>query len=275
MADHRPIRILSIDGGGIRGIIPALVLARLEAMAGEPVAKLFDLIAGTSTGGILALGLTCPEEPGSSRPKFKAADLVKLYKDNGRQIFSSSHWHHLTSLRGVLDERYSSAGVESVLEESFGVTNLSQSLVDVVVTAYEIEQREPFFFRTEYARKPPRPDETFDYPMWEVARATSAAPTYFEPHLLRGKRPGERYALVDGGVFANNPGMCAWADAKRRFGNRPVVVVSLGTGQLTRPYPYDRARDWGLAGWARPVLEIIFDGVSDVVDHQLSALLGK
>lgn len=274
MSNEKPVRILSIDGGGIRGIIPALVLSRLEAIAQKPVAQLFDLIAGTSTGGILALGLTLPARDNSSEPKYSASDLVSLYTEDGPEIFSRSLWRRAISVDGLTDQKFTSKGIEDTLKSRFQDTALRDALVPVLVTAYEIERRKPFLFRSLYAQNPPRPDETFDFPMWQVARATSAAPTYFEPFLLKTQGPDESYALVDGGVYANNPGMCAWADARAQYPRRPIVMLSLGTGELTRPILHDEAKDWGLAGWARPVLDVMFDGVSNVVDHQLQQLLG-
>jgi predicted acylesterase/phospholipase RssA len=104
-----------------------------------------------------------------------------------------------------------------------------------------------------------------------VARATSAAPTYFEPEeLTTTKPPG---GLVDGGVFANNPAMCAYVEAKQLHPDADeVLVVSLGTGQHTRPIHYAEAKGWGLALWAKPILNVVFDGVSDTVDHQMAIL---
>ncbi len=114
--------------------------------------------------------------------------------------------------------------------------------------------------------------------MRQVARATSAAPTYFEPAKLEGEGPADYYALVDGGVFANNPAMCAYVEARRILeaegaAASDVLVVSLGTGQLTDRLRYEEAAGWGLLGWARPLIDVVFDGVSDTVDFQLKELL--
>jgi patatin-like phospholipase/acyl hydrolase len=114
----RSIAILAIDGGGIRGIIPATILAEIERRAAAPAARLFDLIAGTSTGGILALGLAKPGSDGE--PAFSAADLVDLYQSDGRRIFSRSLWHRFLAAENFLDEKYSATGLETVLRERFG-----------------------------------------------------------------------------------------------------------------------------------------------------------
>lgn len=109
--------------------------------------------------------------------------------------------------------------------------------------------------------------------MWQAARATSAAPTYFEPAKLTFKNGKDYLALVDGGVYANNPAMCGYVEARKLWpAEKDVVVVSLGTGELTRSIPYDKAKNWGLAKWAQPLLGVVFDGVSDAVDYQLQDL---
>jgi patatin-like phospholipase/acyl hydrolase len=266
-------RILSIDGGGIRGIIPATVLAAIEERTGKRIAELFDLIAGTSTGGILALGLTVAD--GGPVPKWSAAALRELYFERGRDIFRAPLIRVLSSGFGLIDERYPSEGIEDVLREYFGEARLAQALAPVLVTAYEIELRQPFFFRSERARAEP---ERYDYPAWQAARATSAAPTYFEAARVPAPEdPNDAYALIDGGVFANNPSMCALVDAIRGSGQEPgdLLMVSLGTGELTRRIPFAEARDFGLAEWARPLLNVVMDGVSDATDFQCRQILGE
>ena len=171
------IKILSIDGGGIRGIIPALVLYEIEKRTGQPIAKLFDLIAGTSTGGILALGLVKPNKNGT--PQYSAKNLEELYENEGKTIFSSTICHKIKSLDGLLDEKYPSSRIESVLKKYFGDTHLSEALTNIIVPSYEIEQRTPWFFKSFNAKDTNKKNE--DFLMRQVARATSAAPTYFEP----------------------------------------------------------------------------------------------
>src|SRR6266849_5514369 len=102
--------------------------------------------------------------------------------------------------------------------------------------------------------------------MRKAARATSAAPTYFEPLKIESGAATGYYALVDGGLFANNPALCALVEARTLFGNDDILLVSLGTGASTRPLSYRKTKHWGVAGWAKPVLDIAFDGVSSTVD---------
>lgn len=147
------------------------------------------------------------------------------------------------------------------------------------MASYEIQLRAPFFFRSERAKS----KDDYDFPMRQVARATSAAPTYFEPAKVEAEGPVDYYALVDGGVFANNPAMCAYVEARKILEAQgsafptesDLLVVSLGTGQLTDRLRYEEVAGWGLLEWARPVIDVVFDGVSDTVDFQLKELLPR
>jgi predicted acylesterase/phospholipase RssA len=226
------------------------------------VHELFDLIAGTSTGGILACALTRPSPE-------TAAGLVDLYLDEGPRIFHRGLLKRLTSVEGWIDERYDDDGLMGALRDHLGDTRLKQALTPVLVTAYDLEGRFAFFFRSDRAVA----DDAYDFAMWEVARATSAAPTYFEPARITDAAGRHTYSLVDGGVFAVNPAMCAYADVARR--GTVDLVASLGTGSKSeqQPIPYEKARRWGQLAWARPILDVVFDGVADTVDFQVATLL--
>jgi patatin-like phospholipase/acyl hydrolase len=252
------MRVLAIDGGGIRGLIPALVLTELERRAGRRVFEMFDLIAGTSTGGILACALCAPDP-------LPASELVSLYEDEGPKIFDRSLFQRIKSAEGLLDEKYDDAALDRALERFLEQKRLSEARPDLIVPAYDTALPGPYFFKTSKARATP---ETDDFPLSIVARATSAAPTYFEPVEL------DERALVDGGVFAVNPAMSAFAEVLKEVDAREVVLLSLGTGQHTLKRSFDEIKDWGVAKWARPILEVVFDGVSDAVDYQLDHVLG-
>jgi patatin-like phospholipase len=266
------VKVLSIDGGGIRGIIPAEVLARIEHEAGKPIAELFDLITGTSTGGIIALGLSVPGADG--KPAHSAQDLVDLYVKEGATIFSRSIWHEVRAAGSAVEAKYPTDGLERVLKTYLGEARLKDAVTEVLVTAYEIEDRIPWFFSSRDAGT----RDAYDFPMWEVARATSAAPTYFPPARIPATNDRGYWAFVDGGVFANNPSMCGLVEATFQYradhdGEAPeVLLVSLGTGELTRTIHDDQAQHWGLLGWARPLLGVVFDGVSKTVEFQVREL---
>jgi patatin-like phospholipase/acyl hydrolase len=258
------VRVLSIDGGGIRGLIPALVLAEIEHRTGKPTADLFDLIAGTSTGGILACALARPGEDG--KPKYTAEELTGLYVTEGPKIFHHSLLHTVESAGGILDQRYENTGLVRALDHYLGDARLSDTLVPIFVTAYDIEHRRAFFFRTESARTKPG----YDFKLADAAHATAAAPTYFEP-----ARVGD-FALIDGGVFASNPSLCAYVDLVVD-GRAPdlKVLASLGTGEQIRPIDGSEASGWGLLGWARPVIDVMLSSQAETVGFGLEHMLGK
>jgi hypothetical protein len=271
------IRILSIDGGGIRGIIPAAVL---DAILGErPAQDVFHMIAGTSTGGLLACGLAKPEP---LTPKA----LLDRYVRQGRETFDRPWWRALPGV-GLFMPKYSAVGLERQLRQELDEIRLSDvTAVDLIIPSYAIqlpkprengETRTAMFFRSWQARGSDLPRDAgadeYDFFLRDVCRATSAAPTYFPPADIRN-RAGQRFGMVDGGVFANNPAMCALAAAWRLYGrDRPCLLVSLGTGMLQKPIPLAEAEGWGLLGWATEIVSILRDGVADTVVFQADLVL--
>lgn len=257
--------VLSIDGGGIRGIIPAMVIHYLEMQTGHPALDLFDLVAGTSTGGIIGLGLALPSATHSHQPRFSAKELADLYAQRGSAIFHRSFWRRLRSLGGIFDETYNVAALEQTLNDYFGDSTLGELRMPAMVTAYDIEQRRTVFLKS---FKP----EHHSVRCAHAARATSAAPTYFEPAQTPVAQ--QQHALIDGGVFINSPVVSAYAEALKLFPNDTITVVSLGTGELIRPISSSKARRWGSAGWVLPLLDCMFDGVAKAADHQMGLFLG-
>lgn len=283
-------RILAIDGGGMRAIIPGLLLAEIEKRTRKPIFELFDLIAGTSTGGILALGLTKPRltplVPDSSpTAQYTAEDLVQIYTEYGAEIFYEPFFEKLLGpIEDILAQpKYSSEGREEILTEFFGNVPLRNNLKEVFVTSYDIEQRIPIFF-TNKLEKQDTESRTFrklcfGFTVKDAAMATTASPTYFAPYRVPTcHNPNGFYTLVDGGVIANNPAYLALAEAKlsrksqQLLAPDDILMVSLGTGSLTTIYPYDDVQKWGLLQWSRPLLNMISDGGSEVVAGELERL---
>ena len=166
---------------------------------------------------------------------------------------------------------YSAETLEQVLKDYLGELKLSELLKPCLITAYDITRRRAQFFNSADVRKL---GPGWDFYLRDVARATSAAPTYFEPANITAQ-DGKVYPLVDGGVFANNPTMCACVEA---FTMDPALdvsdlkVLSLGTGEVDKAYHYSEAKNWGKLGWVVPVLDIMMSGVSETVDYQLKML---
>jgi predicted acylesterase/phospholipase RssA len=257
------VRILSIDGGGIRGLVPSSIIQQWETSLG-PIAEKFHMISGTSTGGILACALG---------QGVAASKLVDFYKTEGPKIFNTS-W---TTLGGVTGQLYDASTLETAIGKVLS-GNISDIGKDLLITAYDIENRLPFMFKNwkakGYELGVNEHDSEFNFKTKDVARSTSAAPTYFTPAKVKNNS-GTVYALIDGGVYANNPALCAYVAAKRLYPNADeYIVVSIGTGAVTKPVKYSEAVNFGILGWARPLLDIIFDGVSGTTEYELSQLPG-
>lgn len=253
------INVLCINGGGIRGIIPATILAQLEDRIGRPLYQVFDLIAGTSTGGIIALGIGAAARDGQP---FTPDELLQFYIDNGPAIFAKT-WY--TPIKKWFRPKYNPLPLERVLKTYFQDAELAAALTPLLISSYDLHSQLPFFFKSHMIFR----DPTYNWKLAEVARATSAAPTFFPPIKL--SRTGTQYALVDGGVFVNNPAMASYAEASRLYpqANR-FVMVSIGTGDRYDRLTYRQAKRWGLLGWARQIVPVIMDSVNEAVDYELN-----
>ncbi|WP_138502497.1 patatin-like phospholipase family protein [Nostoc sp. PA-18-2419] len=284
-------KILSIDGGGIRGIIPAFLLAEIEKRTQKPIFSLFDLITGTSSGGILALGLTKPRLSSdvSDLPlaQYTAEDLLQLFLEYGVEIFYEPFFERILGpIEDIfLQPKYPSESKKEILRQYFEQAPLESNLKEVFVTSYDIEQRIPIFF-TNKLEKEEKKSQKFrklcaGFSLLDAALATTATPTYFAPHrVINTQDYNSAYTLIDGGVFANNPAHLAILEAqintkrkeKKVLTTEDILVVSLGTGSLTSAYLYKEVKNWGLLQWVKPLLNIVFDGGSEVVSGQLEQL---
>jgi patatin-like phospholipase/acyl hydrolase len=295
-------RVLSIDGGGIRGIVPATVLAHIEEICASPIATLFDLIVGTSTGGILAMGLTAPDEAG--RPRNAASSLLELYGAKAESVFPGggppnwtqrllgtrdpSEW--LRDPGGILwrsaqkggapfggnpkyagTARYFATGLEEALDGQIGDTPLSDALTRVLITSYDLAYGEPMLFSSfDWP-----PGAIINVPMRVAARATSAGPTFFEHQVVNVDM--KQRVLVDGGVFANNPSMIAYAlgSVLASPSGRPLFLLSLGTGTRNPAQPLTavqiKSQNW--LATARTVFEAAMTGSGELADMLLPSLI--
>jgi patatin-like phospholipase/acyl hydrolase len=260
------VRILSLDGGGIRGLIGAVALGRIAAALGiapRALAERFHLIAGTSTGGIMAAGL-CAPGPLRHGP----AELAELYTRHGETIFPPDAW----ASRNPLGEcKYDAAPLEAVLLDRLGEAQLSEAAPELLVTAWDLERARPKLFCSWRARL----GASEDFRLRDVARATSAAPTYFPPAVIASldaalDKAQRRHALVDGGVFANDPAAVALAEARRLFPRADrALVLSLGTGAQVNRIDGDKACGFGLVDWLPGLIDVLMDGASALVEHEM------
>jgi patatin-like phospholipase/acyl hydrolase len=247
-------RVLSLDGGGIRGAATAQFLKKLEENLAESLYDTFDLFAGTSTGGIIAGVIGLLQKSGAELP-----DLYN-YK-NANRIMNKSLWDRMAGFAQA-EPRYDGTGKVDVLTEYFGDQKLNEAQKPVLVVAYDVESRKSDVLKSNGDKVVKAVD---------ALNATSAAPLYFPTAKVAGD---EVRWLIDGGVIANNPAMCAYAEAKKLWPDDEIRMLSVGTGSINRPIDGEASQDYGALGWINhDLLGITMD--ESVVEYQAQVILGK
>ena len=257
-------RILSFDGGGIRGLLSAVILEQLDSRVPDWRNKV-NLIAGTSTGGIIALGLAHGLTP---------TNLRELYYDKSPKIFKDSFFDDLRDLDSWIGAEYSNSNLKKEMKKVFGETVLKDLKKKVLIPAFDLDNEaddkskrcwKPKFFHNFSGN-----DSDGIESIVKVAMYTSAAPTYF-PSVD---------GYIDGGVIANNPSVAAITqvlDKRARIRNRPsldeIVLLSVGTGKSLTKIK-GKKHNWGKAQWVQPLINLMLDGSMGVVDYQCKRLLG-
>lgn len=300
MSKHK-LKILSVDGGGIKGIIPCTILSYIEKKTQTRIGRLFHVIAGTSTGGIIALGLTKADEDGGFA--YSANDMLDLYVKHGKDIFARrpgdlKSWLGSIVEKGLFDKTFDVKKFEEILKTKFGEARLRDSLTNILVTTYSPVEEKPFYFSSRLAKT----DDKENILLREIARSTSAAPTYFKPaKVFDGKK---NQAFVDGGVFANNPSLLAYSEAKEIWKKQnkqitvrvpagvsantktfeavvepddndlPFFLLSLGCGHSPATIDYENMDDWRTKDWIKPLLSDVFmQSVAASTDYTIKHLL--
>lgn len=255
----RRFQVLALDGGGVRGIFTAALLADIEDDLGTSITSHFDLVVGTSTGGIIALALGAGLTP---------REIVEFYVEARHSIFAGPRL--ITSARRLFRAKFRPAGLESALKRALGERSLGESRLPLVIPSYNVGENDVYLFKTPHH---PRLKRDFKSPMWAVGMATAAAPTYFPAFQL----PSNSVRLIDGGVWANNPCLVGVAEAVSMFGCSlsDIRVLSIGTTTSLRPR-LTKHDDAGLLRWARStsVLEILLAGQSAGAFAQTQHLIG-
>jgi len=296
------VTVLSIDGGGVRGIIPATILAFLEEKLQEldgpdaRIADYFDVVAGTSTGGLLAAMLTAPglqDHDGRRRPLFDAKDLAQFYIDHSPKIFPQKNWilsKIAGTLRMVRGPKYDGKYLHGLLRQHLGDMRLDKALTNVVIPTFDIALLQPTIFSSfELKRRPSK-----NALLADICISTSAAPTFFPAHYFEtedGDGRTRAFNLVDGGLAANNPTLCAMGQVSKDiilgdddfFPVKPAdygkfMVISVGCGSnRDRRYSAKAAAKWGIFNWlikdgTAPIIDMFNSASADMVDIHLCVL---
>lgn len=275
-------RILSLDGGGVRGIMTARMLQKVEEKLGAPITDHFDLIAGTSTGSIVGAGLCLGKT---------TKEIFNLYSQDTLRIFPytsriSSKRLPLILKYGLSAPKFSDEGLISVLKEQFGETKLADitpnpeektKSAKLLVPTYDTMSRSPVVFKS-WSH-----DQWYaQVPLWEVCTSSASAPTYFPAHRIQWD--GKEYSLIDGGVCANNPVACALAEAIKLLRDEnnesagdfinQIKILSIGTGDPATPIPWKQVSGWGLAQWGLKITSVLMDAPGDIHRYITQQIMG-
>jgi uncharacterized protein len=253
--DHRPFRILSLDGGGVRGIFAAACLAHIEDNIPRRLSTCFDLLVGTSTGAIIALGLASG---------LTAPELLALYQNDAKRIFA-----HGRRSGGYLAPKHNNRELLAILRDTFGDRRLDDLAIPVCIPSYELVSAVPRVFKDNHHSEL---HWGGDQLVWKVAAASSAAPTYFPAFQI-----ARDDCHVDGGVWASNPSLVGVTEAVRYFGKglQDISLLSIGTGRLSFRATYDDAHTWGKLGWIRSsrIIDLVFQAQAEAVHNSVKLLI--
>ncbi|KAL6227333.1 hypothetical protein ACLB2K_001292 [Fragaria x ananassa] len=292
------ITVLSIDGGGIRGIIPGVLLTYLESqlqhLDGEDarIADYFDVISGTSTGGLITAMLAAPDE--NNRPLYAAKDIVPFYLDNCPKIFPQSRGLCATVtdlVKVLIGPKYDGKYLHKLIRSIVGDKRLSQTLTNVIIPTFDIKTLLPVIFSSYQVASYPVKNAKLS----DICIGTSAAPTYFPAHYFENHQQGEtnKFNLIDGGVAANNPALVAITEVTKQIMRKnpdfsevqPLelyerfLLITLGTGSNKSELRYSAkmASKWGILSWlyddgSSPLVNSYNEASSDMVAYHNCAI---
>jgi patatin-like phospholipase/acyl hydrolase len=279
--------VLSIDGGGIRGLIPSVLLSSLKEKLenyrlNKPFHEIFDLMAGTSTGGLIALALSVPlyrktyGEPYDEKGGVSADKLPFLYESLGDKAFPGSQYQVWKILRQLFMSKYSSVPFQQILNELFKECTVKMALTNILITTFDMKSMTPVFIK----RRPlfAGGGEDPDFYMSDAALSTAAVPTYFPPAYVESVNGANGdFCLVDGGVFCINPALSALIETRKMYPYAEYVILSLGTGVQIEEYKTETIKKWGFFNWIAPWLRVpliaaVGDGQRISTNHMLKKL---
>jgi patatin-like phospholipase/acyl hydrolase len=286
----KKFRILSIDGGGLRGVVPLTILKKVEEITGKPIWESFDLIAGTSTGGLIASALTIPSTKGTineKSAKYEINDIIKIYLEDGKTIFPKEKNKIIEikkEAKSYLHPMFVESGIEKVFTKVLEDNMLSDTLTNVMVSTYDLANNKPLFFKTRVSRS----NDEQNVKLYDICRATSAGPTYLPAYEFTYIEKNEDYPhrlCIDGGVYVNNPSLAALSEFSRHYieygyetdkadiDYDDVFVLSIGTGSFSGSISPEEAKNKGKLFWATRISDIMMRGVNKTTDYEMEEMM--
>ncbi len=289
--------VLSIDGGGVRGIVAAVLLDVLEGEmrnAGYEgsIGNCFDVIAGTSTGSIIAAALAAPGKDANTTtskdhqgPLRNPSQIRDIFRQQAKTIFPPRPMIALPIVRNIrqlFGPLYSPRPLQNILDDIFANLNFINPRRNLLITGYSIDPREAVFYRGGPMTPPGDLLCSGSITLKDAILGSTAAPTFLPPHEVVNPRSGKSQTIIDGGVFINNPSLAGFAEALRIYPDDDIKVISIGTGRLIQPFPFRKAKNWGFLSWVNPggefrtpLLSSIADGQARAVELHMNNLLGE
>lgn len=257
------IRILAIDGGGVRGIIPAHVLAYLEQKTHQPTAKLFDLIVPVSTGAILATGVATPNAQG--QPKYSAKETITLYHEKASYIFYNTWYHRLLTLNGLIGPLYYESRLTDVYNEIYQDTRFDHLLTKEIVPVLLFDRRKLLLLNNWQGNAQ-------HFKVKDIVTAATAAPGYFPLVLIKNPDTGHTLLVGDGSTYSNNPTLIAFNTGLALYPHARYLIVSLGTGDIMTPLDAQNAANWGLLEWGWKIWFVITNTQTHQLEQRIADL---
>lgn len=278
--------ILSIDGGGLRGVVPLTILKTIEAKTGKRIHELFNLVSGTSTGGLItaAISIKNPIEP--TEPLYTLDDIMDVYVHRGHEIFPerTKLVNLIHDAEDLFRPKFSDSGIKAVFTDVLKNYRMLDCLNDVMITSYDLNNNVPLFFKSRAAKN----NVAQNALLYDVCRATSAGPSYLPSYefVYPNNTEDPNRNCIDGGVYVNNPSMAALVDFSKYHDEYlpstagdadidydDVFVLSLGTGSYTGKVNNSDTMNKGEIYWAQQISDIMMRGVNRATDYEMSEMM--
>jgi patatin-like phospholipase/acyl hydrolase len=227
-------RLLNIDGGGVRGYFPLLILNYIEQRTGKQILDLFDYYSGVSTSSIILSGLLT---------KYSVKEVITLFKNLSQSIFYRSYYYSISSIFGLINSKYPDDNMNETLKNYLKDIKLSDVKKPLSILTFDLVNSKPMWWHS-YS-------SVFDYNLWEIVRGSTAAPTYFSPYKM------DSYLLIDGGIVANNLTELIFTQAITHFGTEETFFqLSLGTGYYDTKL---QQAPTGLLSWSGSMFDVLIN----------------